>query len=127
MSAAVERRHWHFTGSVQGVGFRYRAQYAAQLLDLTGWVENNWDGTVDLEAQGSAAQLDRLVPTITGTSHWIHIETFTCKSIPPDPAERSFRVRVDFAAPQRAIAPGQAVVLYNGESVIGGGTILNVE
>lgn len=87
MSAAVERRHWHFTGSVQGVGFRYRAQYAAQLLDLTGWVENNWDGTVDLEAQGSAAQLDRLVPTITGTSHWIHIETFTCKSIPPDPAE----------------------------------------
>ena len=67
MSAAVERRHWHFTGSVQGVGFRYRAQYAAQLLDLTGWVENNWDGTVDLEAQGSAAQLDRLVPTITGT------------------------------------------------------------
>ena len=52
MSAAVERRHWHFTGSVQGVGFRYRAQYAAQLLDLTGWVENNWDGTVDLEAQG---------------------------------------------------------------------------
>ena len=65
MSAAVERRHWHFTGSVQGVGFRYRAQYAAQLLDLTGWVENNWDGTVDLEAQGSAAQLDRLVPTIT--------------------------------------------------------------
>ncbi|MFZ2473655.1 MAG: aminomethyltransferase beta-barrel domain-containing protein, partial [Gemmiger qucibialis] len=29
--------------------------------------------------------------------------------------------------PQRAIAPGQAVVLYNGESVIGGGTILNVE
>lgn len=93
MSAAVERRHWHFTGSVQGVGFRYRAQYAAQLLDLTGWVENNWDGTVDLEAQGSAAQLDRLVPTITGTSHWIHIETFICKSIPPDPAERSFRVR----------------------------------
>ena len=78
---------------VQGVGFRYRAQYAAQLLDLTGWVENNWDGTVDLDAQGSAAPLDRLVPTITGTSHWIHIETFTCKSIPPDPAERSFRVR----------------------------------
>ena len=37
------------------------------------------------------------------------------------------RVRVDFAAPQRAVAPGQAVVLYNGESVIGGGTILNVE
>lgn len=52
MSAAVERRHWHFTGSVQGVGFRYRAQYAAQLLDLTGWVENNWDGTVGPRSPG---------------------------------------------------------------------------
>ena len=87
------RRRYSIEGQVQGVGFRYRARYAAQSLELTGWVENNWDGTVDLEAQGPTAQLDRLVPTITGTSHWIHIETFTCKSIPPDPAERSFRVR----------------------------------
>ena len=87
------RRHFSISGQVQGVGFRYRARYAAQALELTGWVENNWNGTVDLEAQGPTAQLDRLVPTITGTSHWIHIETFTCKSIPPDPAERSFRVR----------------------------------
>ena len=54
MSAAVERRHWHFTGSVQGVGFRYRAQYAAQLLDLTGWVENEDDGSVTLEVTGWA-------------------------------------------------------------------------
>ena len=38
MSAAPERRHWRFTGQVQGVGFRYRAQYAAQRLGLTGWV-----------------------------------------------------------------------------------------
>ena len=93
MSTAIERRHWHFTGSVQGVGFRYRAQYAAQLLELTGWVENNWDGTVDLEAQGPAAQLDRLVATITGTSHWIHIETSSCRVISPDSSERYFRVR----------------------------------
>jgi len=33
------------------------------------------------------------------------------------------RIRVDFAQPQRAIAPGQAVVFYSGETVIGGGTI----
>ncbi len=31
--------------------------------------------------------------------------------------------RVDFDRPQRAIAPGQAVVCYNGDTVIGGGTI----
>ena len=33
------------------------------------------------------------------------------------------RIQVDFDTPQRAITPGQAVVLYDGEEVIGGGTI----
>ena len=33
------------------------------------------------------------------------------------------RVRVVFDEPQRAITPGQAVVLYNGDLVLGGGTI----
>jgi tRNA-specific 2-thiouridylase len=30
---------------------------------------------------------------------------------------------VEFDVPQRAVTPGQAVVLYNGDLVIGGGTI----
>ncbi len=34
------------------------------------------------------------------------------------------RARVVFDAPQRAVTPGQAVVLYQGDLVIGGGTIL---
>ena len=32
-------------------------------------------------------------------------------------------IRVDFDQPQRAIAPGQAVVLYQGDTVVGGATI----
>ena len=32
---SVIRRRWHFTGNVQGVGFRYFAQCAAQKLGLT--------------------------------------------------------------------------------------------
>jgi tRNA-specific 2-thiouridylase len=32
-------------------------------------------------------------------------------------------LRVDFDEPQRAITPGQAVVLYDGDVVVGGGTI----
>lgn len=32
-------------------------------------------------------------------------------------------IRVDFAQPQRAVTPGQAVVFFSGETVVGGGTI----
>ena len=41
------------------------------------------------------------------------------------PEENGF-ARVEFASPQRAITPGQAVVLYQGDSVVGGGTITEV-
>lgn len=33
-------------------------------------------------------------------------------------------VRIEFDEPQRAISPGQAVVLYDGDAVVGGGTIV---
>jgi len=41
-----------FAGTVQGVGFRYRAVMAARKLGLTGWVSNMPDGTVVMEVQG---------------------------------------------------------------------------
>jgi tRNA-specific 2-thiouridylase len=31
--------------------------------------------------------------------------------------------RIDFATPQRAVTPGQSVVLYDGERCLGGGVI----
>ena len=37
--------------------------------------------------------------------------------------ESNGTIRVEFDAPQRAITPGQAVVLYQGDMVVGGGTI----
>lgn len=37
--------------------------------------------------------------------------------------EADGRIRVEFDAPQRAVTPGQAVVLYQGDLVVGGGTI----
>lgn len=41
------------------------------------------------------------------------------------PEENGF-ARVEFDSPQRAITPGQAVVLYDGDQVVGGGTITDV-
>ena len=41
------------------------------------------------------------------------------------PEENGF-ARVEYETPQRAITPGQAVVLYDGDDVVGGGTITEV-
>jgi tRNA-uridine 2-sulfurtransferase len=34
------------------------------------------------------------------------------------------RAQVRFESPQRAVTPGQAIVFYDGERVLGGGTIV---
>lgn len=39
-------------GAVQGVGFRYRAEHAANMLGVTGWVRNEPDGSVLLGGAG---------------------------------------------------------------------------
>ncbi|MCG4583844.1 acylphosphatase, partial [Anaerosalibacter bizertensis] len=55
------RKHYWFSGRVQGVGFRYRACYIASSLGVTGWVRNNRDDRVEMEAQGSRELLAQMV------------------------------------------------------------------
>jgi acylphosphatase len=57
---AHNRIHLVATGRVQGVGFRWFVYTEARRLDLAGWVRNNPDGSVELEAEGEAASLQRL-------------------------------------------------------------------
>ena len=76
------RRRWRFTGEVR-VGFRYYARAAAQHLGLTGWVANNWDGSVTLEAQGTRAALDELVPTIERANRYPASRALKSPTCPP--------------------------------------------
>ena len=86
------RYHVIFYGQVQGVGFRYRARYAAQSLGLTGWVENEDDGSVTLEVQGDPALFLKLFALIQ-RSDYIQITSLRQRDLAPDPWERDFRVR----------------------------------
>jgi acylphosphatase len=45
-------RRFLLSGRVQGVGFRWFAEEAARFEGLSGWVENNLDGTVEIFAEG---------------------------------------------------------------------------
>lgn len=60
-----ERIHAVVTGRVQGVGFRYFVQQNAIRLHLTGWVRNQWDGSVELVAEGDHETLLQLLLAVT--------------------------------------------------------------
>lgn len=85
------RKHIVFYGRVQGVGFRYTAKYLAQSLELTGWVRNDWEGTVTMEVQGREQLINKL---LVGLNHsrFISIEWMDTKEIPLE-EERGFDVK----------------------------------
>jgi len=61
---AHKRVSARITGRVQGVGFRNFTQRQARTLGVTGWVRNETDGSVRLEAEGPHEQLADLVEAI---------------------------------------------------------------
>jgi acylphosphatase len=87
----IIRQKLVFTGNVQGVGFRYRAKYAASEIGLTGWVKNEWDGSVVMEAQGTLEQIYRLIRTVSqGT--WVMVEHVERTNIPVEDHEYCFEI-----------------------------------
>ena len=79
----------HFTGHVQGVGFRYTAHNTAMGFPIAGYVQNLPDGRVLVVAEGAEEQvqayLDRLCE---------HLERFIrAKTIDRSPATGEFTGR----------------------------------
>ncbi|MCR5339068.1 MAG: acylphosphatase [Lachnospiraceae bacterium] len=85
------RKRIRVQGSVQGVGFRYLTRQAASYLGLTGWVRNEYDGSVLMELQGESHAVDQLLPAVQN-GRWIHISDIQEEKIPLQDTERSFRV-----------------------------------
>jgi acylphosphatase len=54
-------RRLRITGRVQGVGFRDWAVGIAEMLDLTGWVRNRVDGSVEALVVGEELAVDDFI------------------------------------------------------------------
>ncbi len=56
---ALIRRTVLFSGSVQGVGFRFTTEAIASRFSVAGFVRNLADGRVELVAEGRRGEVDR--------------------------------------------------------------------
>ena len=86
------RKRIIFYGTVQGVGFRYRARYAAERYGCTGWVRNEWDGSVTMEIQGTEEAIDRVILAIEA-GRYVHIDNMRVTGLSVDKEERGFSAR----------------------------------
>lgn len=60
-SDAMERVVVHYSGRVQGVGFRVTVRHIACGYDVTGTVRNLPDGRVELVAEGMKSELKAFI------------------------------------------------------------------
>ncbi len=81
----IKRLRLHFTGTVQGVGFRPHIYRLASGLGLSGFVCNQPDG-VSVEIEGEEKDLKQFIETINSTLPApAVVKTFTCKEIALNP------------------------------------------
>lgn len=59
-----ERRRVHYSGRVQGVGFRFTSSRLAGSFDVAGNVRNLADGRVELVVEGEPAVIDAFLDAV---------------------------------------------------------------
>ncbi|MBK8914608.1 MAG: acylphosphatase [Phycisphaerales bacterium] len=90
---ALRRVRVRFSGRVQGVGFRATVRsLARQSQSVTGWVRNDADGAVTMEAQGRDSRVSALLDAIRRemASNIRHCEV---SDLPPQSGEVGFDIR----------------------------------
>ena len=67
MLPEVIRRTVYFSGTVQGVGFRFTTRHIASRYQVTGLVRNLRDGRVELVAEGDRTEVERFEEALRDT------------------------------------------------------------
>jgi acylphosphatase len=88
----MKRMYAHVEGRVQGVGFRYVTAHRAMELGLSGWVSNLPDGSVEVEAQGPAGDVDRLVEFLAKGPPAARVDRLRSCEHPVLSGEKGFRI-----------------------------------
>ncbi|MDF1513370.1 MAG: acylphosphatase [Anaerolineae bacterium] len=80
-------------GRVQGVGFRYYTQSSALRHGVMGWVRNNYNGTVEIHAEGSAESLNAFLAKVRSGPTGAHVSKVDVQWGSSKGRYRDFRIR----------------------------------
>lgn len=92
MSASLSARRYVVRGRVQGVGFRNFVQREATRLGIHGFTRNLDDGSVEVYAVGSNAQLSDLAGLLRIGPRWADVHGVNESEAPVD-SNRGFYIR----------------------------------
>jgi len=87
-----QRLHVLYSGTVQGVGFRYTVQQLAAGFEVCGTVRNLLDGRVELVAEGERAELEAFLAAIRDSGLGAHIRNEAITWSPPQGNLRGFQI-----------------------------------
>ncbi|MGD0822953.1 MAG: acylphosphatase [Terriglobales bacterium] len=90
---SVHARRFLVRGRVQGVGFRWFVEREAHILQITGWVRNNHDGSVEVLAMGTPEQLAGLRSRLQEGPRAARIDNVEESEAEPVARLSSFQVR----------------------------------
>jgi acylphosphatase len=87
----MQRFTVHFSGDVQGVGFRWTAARIAERFSVTGYVKNLHDGRVELVAEGEEAELQSFLDAVK-QSMADYVQSAQVNKTPADGSFRGFAI-----------------------------------
>ncbi|MCA0173582.1 acylphosphatase [Bacillus sp. RAR_GA_16] len=89
----MKRFQFIVKGRVQGVGFRAFTQQKAAQLGLTGYVMNQMDNSVEIEAQGEENTLKKFQSALQNGSPFSAVDEVQAQEKQVHDHERSFSIR----------------------------------
>lgn len=69
-------------GKVQGVGFRFYTQKTAREMGVNGFVKNERDGSVYIEAIASADIMEAFLQWVSSGPEWARVDEMNVQEIP---------------------------------------------
>lgn len=93
MVTAYQRFKIIAKGRVQNVGYRYFALQAATKRQLVGFVKNEPNGTVLVEAEGPAVAIEQLIEDLEKGPDLARVNSLTVEKINSQGDEKMFKIK----------------------------------